>query len=253
MPSYTIVAGDTLWSLSQRYGCTTDELMALNPGIRPEALQIGQVLNLPGTQHGASHNTPSTNTRQSTNGPLLPTRQAPNNARIDTTLSERAPAPIGQLRHFINSAAQATNMPADLIGAVIYQESGGNINVDTTTNPGNFGVDSGVMQVNEHTAAELQRKYPHRFAGLYGTAKEIMLGASYLKDMYDTSADQDWGITLRAYNSGPNGVDKNNLRAKPAGTGDSTYVDKVLLFWVDISQGNSLPADHYESIYGRGF
>ncbi|CAF1069541.1 unnamed protein product [Rotaria sordida] len=201
----------------------------------------------------AFNNTLSTNTWSSTEEPLLPTWQAPACARLDTTLSERAPEPIGQLRHLIDPVAQETNVPADFIGAVIYQESGGNINVNTTTNPGNFGVDSGVMQVNEYTGAELQQQYPHRFVGLYGTEKEIMLGASYLKQMYDTFADQDWGITLRAYNSGPNGVDKNNLRAKPAGTGDSTYVDKVLHFWVDISQGNPLPLDHYESIYGRGF
>ncbi|CAF1282168.1 unnamed protein product [Rotaria sp. Silwood1] len=250
MSTYCVVAGDTLWGISQRYGCTVDALMGANPGVRPEALAVGQILKLP---FGASNNTLPTNIWPSPQGPLLPTGRTPNNARLDTTLSERAPSPIGQLRDLINPTAQATDMPADLIGAVIYQESGGNINVNTTTNPGNFGVDSGVMQVNEHTGAELQRKYPHRFVGLSGTAKEIMLGASYLKDMYDTIADRDWGITLRAYNSGPNGVDKNNLRAKPAGTGDSTYVDKVLRFWVDISQGNPLPPDHYASIYGRGF
>ncbi|CAF1149561.1 unnamed protein product [Rotaria sordida] len=250
MSTYRIVAGDTLWDLSQRYGCTVDELMAVNPGVRPEALTVDQILNLP---FETFNSTLSTNTWSSTEEPLLPTWQAPACARLDTTLSESTPEPIGQLRHLIDPAAQETNVPADLIGAVIYQESGGNINVNTTTNPGNFGVDSGVMQVNEYTGAELQQQYPHRFVGLYGTEKEIMLGASYLKQMYDTFADHDWGITLRAYNSGPNGVDKNNLRAKPAGTGDSTYVDKVLHFWVDISQGNPLPPDHYESIYGRGF
>ena len=46
------------------------------------------------------------------------------------------------------------------------------------------------------------------------------------------------------------GVDKNNLRARPAGTGDSTYVDKVFHCWSDISQGYDPPADHYESIFG---
>ncbi|CAF1230165.1 unnamed protein product, partial [Rotaria sordida] len=152
----------------------------------------------------SSNNTSSTNTLSSTEEPLLPTWQASACARLDKTLSERAPKPIGQLRHLIDSAAQETNVPADFIGAVIYQESRGNINVNTITNPGNFGVGSGFMQVNEYRGAELQQQYPHRFVSLYGIEKEIMLGASYLKQMYDTFADQDWGITFRAYNSGQN-------------------------------------------------
>jgi soluble lytic murein transglycosylase-like protein len=152
----------------------------------------------------------------------------------------------------INAAAQKTNVPADLIAATIYQESGGNINIAATHNP-NGGSDSGLMQVNQHTAGELEQKYPDRFNGIGGSAKNIMLGTSYLRDMFDTNADQDWGITLRAYNSGPNGVDKTNLRAIPAGTGDSTYVDKIFRFWSDISTGNDPPADHYESIFGREF
>lgn len=50
MQAYTIVAGDTLWALSQRFGCTVSELMAANPGVIPEQLQIGQILNIPGSQ-----------------------------------------------------------------------------------------------------------------------------------------------------------------------------------------------------------
>ena len=199
------------------------------------------------------------NERRSTNswtppgGPLFPTYHSPANARMDLTLNPQCPSPIGQLSSLINPASAATGIPADLIGAVIYQESGGNIDVHSTQNPGNIGQDSGVMQVNQFTANELQEKYSQRFVGIDGTAKDIMLGASYLKDMFDTIADRDWGITLRAYNSGPNGVNKSDLRDRPAHTGDSTYVDKVLRFWSDISQGNSLPSDHYASIYGHGF
>ncbi len=201
-------------------------------------------IRLPGGDEGSS--------LPATQGPLRPTGNPPPNARSDTILNARVPGWCEPLRGMINSASQRTNVPADLMAAVIYQESGGNINVDATGNL-NGGSDSGLMQVNQYTADKLEQKYPDRFQGMGGSAKNIMLDASYLQDMYDTSADRDWGITLRTYNSGPNGVDKNDLRARPAGTGDRTYVDKIFRFWSDISQGNDPPADHYESIFGRGF
>lgn len=242
--THKISAGETFWALSQRYGCSVDDIRNANPGVIPEQLQIGQVIRIPGSHAGGSSS--------NNGGALRPSGNTPPGARTETTLNGRVPSWCEQLRHMINSAAQKCNVPADLIAAVIYQESGGNINVDATANP-NGGSDSGLMQVNQHTAQELERNYHNRFQGIGGSAKNIMLGTSYLRQLYDTSADRDWGITLRAYNSGPNGVDKSNLRARPAGTGDSTYVDKVFRFWSDISQGRDPPADHYESVYGRGF
>ena len=237
MSTHTIAAGDTLFALSQRYGCSIQAIMDTNPGVAPEQLQIGQVIRLPGGEGGV--------------GPA-PSGNLPPNARLDTTLNGRVPQWCEPLRGMINAASHSAGVPADFIASIIYQESGGNIAVDATGNP-NGGSDSGLMQVNQYTAGELERKYPDRFAGIGGPAKNIMLGASYLRDLFDTMADRNWGITLRAYNSGPEGVDKNNLRARPAGTGDSTYVDKVFRFWTDISTGNDPPADHYESVYGRGF
>ena len=237
MSTHTIASGDTFFALSQRYGCSVQAIMSANPGVVPERLQIGQVIRLPGSGEGR--------------GPA-PSGNVPPNARLDTTLNGRVPHWCEALRGMINAASQRTGVPADLIASVIYQESGGNVGVDATGNP-NGGSDSGLMQVNQYTAGELERRYPDRFTGIGGAAKNVMLGASYLRDLFDTMADHNWGITLRAYNSGPNGVDKNNLRARPAGTGDSTYVDKVFRFWTDISSGNNPPADHYESVYGRGF
>ncbi|MCR1898839.1 LysM peptidoglycan-binding domain-containing protein [Irregularibacter muris] len=45
--SYTIRAGDTLYSLAIRYGTTVNAIMSANPGINPNALQIGQVICIP--------------------------------------------------------------------------------------------------------------------------------------------------------------------------------------------------------------
>ncbi|WHY15763.1 N-acetylmuramoyl-L-alanine amidase [Peribacillus frigoritolerans] len=42
--SYTIVKGDTLYSIAKKYGTTVDNLKSLNPNVNPDSLQIGQKL-----------------------------------------------------------------------------------------------------------------------------------------------------------------------------------------------------------------
>ncbi|WP_234978633.1 muramidase family protein [Anaerosalibacter sp. Marseille-P3206] len=44
---YTIKSGDTLYLLAQRYNTTVEAIMAINPGIDPYNLQIGQVICIP--------------------------------------------------------------------------------------------------------------------------------------------------------------------------------------------------------------
>ncbi|EFJ39814.1 hypothetical protein VOLCADRAFT_100511 [Volvox carteri f. nagariensis] len=44
---YTIQAGDTYWILAQRRGTTVGAIQSLNPGVDPNRLQIGQVINVP--------------------------------------------------------------------------------------------------------------------------------------------------------------------------------------------------------------
>ncbi|MCL2286152.1 MAG: N-acetylmuramoyl-L-alanine amidase [Firmicutes bacterium] len=43
--NYTVVAGDTLWALSQRFGTTVDAIRSLN-GLTSDLLRIGQVLRI---------------------------------------------------------------------------------------------------------------------------------------------------------------------------------------------------------------
>jgi peptidoglycan endopeptidase LytF len=44
---YTIKAGDTLYELARTYNTTVEAIMAINPGIDPYNLQIGQVICIP--------------------------------------------------------------------------------------------------------------------------------------------------------------------------------------------------------------
>ena len=49
---YTIRAGDTLFSLAQRYNTTVDAIIRANPGIDPSNLRIGQVICIPSSTPG---------------------------------------------------------------------------------------------------------------------------------------------------------------------------------------------------------
>ncbi|HHV27444.1 MAG TPA: LysM peptidoglycan-binding domain-containing protein, partial [Tissierellia bacterium] len=44
---YTIRSGDTLYKLAKTYNTTVEAIMAINPGIDPYNLQIGQVICIP--------------------------------------------------------------------------------------------------------------------------------------------------------------------------------------------------------------
>jgi len=47
---YTIRSGDTLFSIARRYNVTVDAILAANPGLDPQSLQIGRTICIPGVQ-----------------------------------------------------------------------------------------------------------------------------------------------------------------------------------------------------------
>jgi soluble lytic murein transglycosylase-like protein len=149
---------------------------------------------------------------------------------------------VAQWRDLINDASRATGVPADLLGAVMYQESTADPSVMGTTNPGNGLTDAGLMQVNPDTQKAMMDKYPALFQGLSGAAENIMAGACYMKDQYQ--AFGSWDKANRAYNSGPldPGLAAGDVN-HPA-LGDPAYVTKVNAWWRGISSGQTLPADY---------
>ena len=56
---HTIVRGDTLFALANRYGTTVAAIQAANPGLNPNALQVGQVICIPTGGGGGNPSCPN--------------------------------------------------------------------------------------------------------------------------------------------------------------------------------------------------
>jgi len=155
------------------------------------------------------------------------------------------PGPLLAHEQAIMRAAKETNQAPEVLAGQIWQESRGKTEA-TTVNGGNGLSDSGLMQVNSNTFADLQSRYPHLLgpdASPSSPEDSIMAGALYLKEQRETFGG-DLGAGLRGYNSGPGNVNVNDLTdISKTGTGDPTYVGKVLNFADIISSGKgALPA-----------
>lgn len=188
----------------------------------------------PGTASDAALNTPARQTPASGGVPLI---------KGESGL--HLPAPLLDHEQAIMRAAKETNQAPEVLAAQIWQESRGKTEA-TTVNGGNGLSDSGLMQVNSNTFADLQSRYPHLLgpdASASSPEDSIMAGALYLKEQREAFGG-DPGAGLRAYNSGPGNVNVNDLTdISKTGTGDPTYVGKVLNFADIISSGKgTLPA-----------
>lgn len=111
----------------------------------------------------------------------------------------------------IAAASQATGVPPGILAGQIWQESKG-----IASTPG-----GGLMQLGPN---EFQQ---YGGGDISNPGDNIMAGAKYMKAL-STQFGGNMEAALRAYNSGPNGVDINNLNSTPAGTGDPTYITKVM-------------------------
>ncbi|MGP3591663.1 lytic transglycosylase domain-containing protein [Vagococcus sp. WN89Y] len=181
----------------------------------------------------------STPTQESapTSGSGIPTTQGSSGLHL--------PQALQRYEKDIMRAARETQIPPEILAGQIWQESRGKADA-VTTNGGNGLSDSGVMQVNSNTFADLQSKNSHLLgpnASPSNSSDSIMAGALYMKEQLNAFGG-NMGAALRAYNSGPGNVNVNDLTdISKTGTGDATYVEKVLKFADIISSGNgTLPA-----------
>ncbi len=150
---------------------------------------------------------------------------------------DNAPANLKQLKSQIQNATAKSGVPESIIAGTIWTESRGNINVEATDG----GTDQGLMQIDNTT-------YNAEVAGQNGLpkgntptnpAQNILAGATYLSTLKQKFGT--WDLALRAYNSGENGVDKNNPNATPAGTGIPEYVTRTGGFVASLEGGNLNP------------
>lgn len=155
------------------------------------------------------------------------------------------PYELNEFRSEIKDAASASGIPASILAAQIWQESRGNIRA-VTRNSGNGLSDAGLMQINRATFDDIKRKYPNyleRNADPSDPGDNIMAGALNMRDL-KRQFNGNIRAALRAYNSGPLNVNLDDLSdISRYGTGDSTYVKKVMRFADIISTGEGrLPA-----------
>ena len=143
----------------------------------------------------------------------------------------------------IGKAAEVSGMPANVIAGMMWAESRGDSSA-RTVNGGNGQSDSGLMQVNSATAAEVQSKHAKYFhEGMTADEKNIMTGALYLKDQSEAFGG-NMDAALRAYNSGANTVNIDDPSdISKTGLGDPNYVANVKNFAEIIGSGKGqLPA-----------
>jgi len=154
---------------------------------------------------------------------------AVNNANVqiaDTSLNTTDPDLQKLVNRFGNqyeAASKETGVPAKLLAAVTMQESGGDTGA-TSTNPGNGKTDTGMNQINPDTYAGMRAEHPDKLgADMTDPKNQIMCTALMLKEGKEKFGTYD--AALRAYNSGDDQVDMNNL--SHVTLGDPNYVNEV--------------------------
>ena len=90
--TYTVVRGDYLSLIAQRFGTTVAELLRLNPGIKnPSIIYVGQVINLPSGSTGSTTSLVTVSTRYAKVGAQVEVKVTgfPANADVDFRVGEQ--------------------------------------------------------------------------------------------------------------------------------------------------------------------
>lgn len=161
---------------------------------------------------------------------------SPANKSADTSMPGLPPQ-LQQFSQEYTNAAKETGVPASTLAALTWTESRGNVDA-TSTNPGNGETDGGINQINPDTYKAIQQKYPNLLsADANNPNNQIMASALLLRD-YQQQFGGNMDAALRAYNSGPNQVNLNNL--SNVTIGNPNYINEVNSTAKIIASGNGM-------------
>ncbi len=132
---------------------------------------------------------------------------------------------LGKYVDHIRDAAQETNLPEELLRAVIMQESAGDQRATSQKGAG------GLMQLMPDTAKSVG------VIDLYDAGENIMGGARYLRQMLDRFGDLE--TALAAYNAGPGNIEKHG--GMPPFVETQNYVKRVLSELSEVKRVNKIP------------
>ena len=225
MTTYKIHAGDTFSSVANKLGLSLNDLLAANPGVKPEALQVGQVIALPshkdnssshpsnpskgipgsqgGTEGGGSYVDYSGSASQFPNPGQWQeySRLWDSNLRLMKLHDNDSETSF--IKKAIETVARESGIDVRAILCVIMQESGGNVRVGSTNN----GVrNPGIMQ--SHNGVSFNPSDPAgSILQMVKDGTEGTRSGDGLKQLYAKYGN--YYEAFRGYNSGS--VDKNNL------------------------------------------
>lgn len=89
--THRIRQGETLGHVAEKFGVSTRQLLQANPGIRPESIQIGQVIRIPSGDRASRNSSSNAPARPASSGQTYTVRQGDNNwtiaARVGMTVA----------------------------------------------------------------------------------------------------------------------------------------------------------------------
>lgn len=218
--TYTVQAGDTLVSIAAKFGTTLILLETANPGIVPNILKIGQVINLPtGSVPAAGPPSSVGGAFVNYSGPASnypdPSQWAPyaalwaQNAALMSY--NDSPSEIALIASSITLVSAESGIDPRVILCIIMQESGGNLRVGNTFNGVN---NTGIMQafdgVSFNPADPAGSILQMIRDGSEGTPRGQGLKQAFAQT-------RNWYEAARVYNSGS--VDKLQLNNALGATG----------------------------------
>ena len=138
--------------------------------------------------------------------------------RKEVKISPNSPGleKVSRFEDHISLAAEKFDVPAGLIKAVIYQESGGDPKAVSPRGA------KGLMQLVDSTAQQMGAK------NVFDPMENILAGTKYLKSLLERF-NGDLKLALAAYNAGPSVVEK--MGKIPPFKETINYVNRVLKFF----------------------